>query len=62
MEEKKNMKRSLNNLEVGGQEIFVRDKYKVSSLRSVAAMITADTGKRFNVALQDEIVIVTRKI
>lgn len=66
--EKINVRAAVKGLEVGGDSLELRNAakfgetkgYKPSSVRSTAAIITSDTGRKFNVSVTDELITVTR--
>lgn len=48
--QKLNVRGTLNSLAPGEEIIFPRALYQVSSIRSVASILTADYGKKFSVS------------
>ena len=59
--EKINVRGAIGELAVGGDPLELsKEHYLVSSVRATAASITADTGRRYNVATTDKLISVKR--
>lgn len=59
-----NVRGTINSLGIGDDPITLSKKeYKISSIRSIAGSLTADTGKKFSVTIaDDEVIVITRII
>ena len=60
-EEKINVRGAISLLAVGAEPLVLpKELYIVSSVRATAASVTADTGRRFNVSVADQSIVVRR--
>lgn len=58
---KVNVRGTLNALEINEQITFPRKVYLVSSIRTIASLLSGDFGKKFNVSAKDDNnIVVTR--
>lgn len=56
-----NVRAAIKDLEIGGLPLQLpKFNYIPSSVRSTAAIITGDTGRKFTVSVTDELITVTR--
>lgn len=61
IDNKINVRGAINALNVDGELKLSPKKYVPSSVRSIAASLKTDTGKRFSVSVADDEIVVTRK-
>ena len=59
-EEKANVRGTINALPIHGRAELPKGKHKPSYVRNAASTLAADTGKKFSVAVSDEVITVTR--
>ena len=59
--EKINVRGAISELAIGDEPLELpKEQYIVSSVRATAASITADTGRRYNVATTDKSIFIRR--
>lgn len=61
IDDKISVRGAINALSVDGELELPSKKYVPSSVRSIAASLKADTGKKFSVSVIGETIVVTRK-
>jgi hypothetical protein len=61
METKINVRGEINSLKIGGEALELpKDRYMLSSVRASASSVTGDTGKRFTITYNQNVIIVKR--